>query len=244
MAPGDLKSRGDGVARADAEARGGPEAPGDREPRGGLTALGQLRASHQDRDRVVEVLRVAAGDGRLTPEELDERLEAALTARTYAELAVLTTDLPAPPASPGAPVAMTAAKPKDSVLIDCTSGSARRDGRWVVPRRIEVRVTSGEVRLDFTEAVITQPSLQIDAEVRSGRLKLVTKPGIVVDTDDVAVRSGHVLVQAPWSADVPVTLRIEVSGKVGSGHLTARPPHRTFWQWLMRRPPAWAAARP
>jgi Domain of unknown function (DUF1707) len=250
VAPGHLKSRGDGAARAaqaDAAARGGLEAPGNLgprgslEPRGSLTPLGQLRASHQDRDRVVEVLRVAAGDGRLTPEELDERLEAALTARTYAELAVLTNDLPA---SPGAPVAVTAPSPKDSVRIDCASGRARRDGRWVVPRRIEVRVTSGEVRLDFTEAVITQPSLQIDAEVRSGRLKLVTKPGIVVDTDDVAVRSGHVVVRAPWSADVPVTLRIDVSGKVGSGQLIARPPNRTFWQWLTRRPPAWAAARP
>jgi hypothetical protein len=35
---------------------------------------------------VVELLRVAAGDGRLSPEELDDRLERALTARTYAEL--------------------------------------------------------------------------------------------------------------------------------------------------------------
>jgi hypothetical protein len=248
VASGDLKSRGDGTARADAHARGGLEARGDLaargglEARGGLTALGQLRASHQDRDRVVEVLRVAAGDGRLTPEELDERLEAALTARTYAELTVLTADLPG--LGQFVPADAPAAKPKDSVRIDCTSGSARRDGRWVVPHRIEVRVTNGEVRLDFTEAVITQPSLQIDAEVLSGRLKLVTKPGIVVDTDDVAVRGGHVVVRAPWSDDVPVTLRVDVSGKVGSGHLIARPPTRTFWQWLTRRPPAWAAGRP
>jgi Domain of unknown function (DUF1707) len=42
----------------------------------------QLRASHVDRDAVVEVLRIAAGDGRLTPTELDERLEAALTVKT------------------------------------------------------------------------------------------------------------------------------------------------------------------
>jgi hypothetical protein len=44
----------------------------------------QLRASHEDRDRVVELLRVAAGDGRLTAEELDERLEVALTAAPQA----------------------------------------------------------------------------------------------------------------------------------------------------------------
>ena len=52
-------------------------------------ARSELRASHQDRDRVVEVLRVSAGDGRLTAEELDERLELAMTARTYGELAKL-----------------------------------------------------------------------------------------------------------------------------------------------------------
>ena len=50
---------------------------------------GESRASYEDRDRVVEVLRVSAGDGRLTSDELDERVEAALTARTYNELAAL-----------------------------------------------------------------------------------------------------------------------------------------------------------
>src|ERR1700685_3182988 len=59
----------------------------------------ELRASHADRDQVAELLRVAAGDGRLPAEELDDRLELALTARTYAELAALTVDLPATPGS-------------------------------------------------------------------------------------------------------------------------------------------------
>jgi len=199
---------------------------------------GQLRASHEDRDRVVEILRVAAGDGRLTAEELDQRLEAALSARTYAELAVLTTDLPAA----GSAGAVAAPEPKDMVRIDCGSGHARRDGRWVVPSRMEVRVTSGSVRLDFTEAVITQPTLRIDAEVHSGQLKLVTRPGIVVDADDVGVRSGEVKIREPWAHDVPVTLRIEMAGRVSSGSITARPPRRTFWQWLLRRPRPYQAA--
>ena len=55
---------------------------------------GALRVSHEDRDRVAEALRVAAGDGRLSADELDERLERALTARTYDDLAVLVADLP------------------------------------------------------------------------------------------------------------------------------------------------------
>jgi hypothetical protein len=193
----------------------------------------ELRASHGDRDRVVELLRVAAGDGRLTAEELDERLEVALTARTYGELAALTTDLPA---APGFAAEAPAPKPKDVVHIDCGSGNVRRDGRWIVPQRIEVRVTSGSVKLDFTEAVLSQPRLQIDAEVRSGGLTLVTKPGILVDADDVAIKSGNVKVREPWGDSVPVTLRVDVSGKVRSGHITARPPRRTFWQWLLRRP--------
>jgi hypothetical protein len=91
--------------------------------------------------------------------------------------------------------------------------------------------------------VLSASSLQIDAEVRSGNLKLVTKPGIVVDTDDVAIRSGNVKVKMPWGHDAPVALRIGVSGKVGSGNITARPPRRTFWQWLRREPSRYAIAR-
>ena len=203
----------------------------DSEP-GHEVARSELRASHEDRDRVVELLRVSAGDGRLTADELDERLELAMTARTYGELANLVADLPAAGSAASAP----APQVKDVVRIDCGSGHAKREGRWVVPQRIEARVNSGHVKLDFTQAVITQPLLQIDAEVRSGHIILITKPGIVVDTDDVAVRSGHVKVRAPWGPDVPEVLRIEVSGKVGSGHLVARPRYRTFWQWLTRQP--------
>jgi Domain of unknown function (DUF1707) len=195
-------------------------------------ARSELRASHDDRDRVVEMLRVSAGDGRLSAEELDERLELAMTARTYGELAKLVADLPAA----GSVAAAPALRAKDVGRIDTHSGHAKREGRWVVPQRLEVKVTSGHVLLDFRDAVITEPVLRIDAEVRSGHLTMVTKPGIVVDTDDVAVRSGHVKVRAPWGPDVQELLRIEVSGKVGSGHILARPPHRTFWQWLTRQP--------
>jgi len=198
-----------------------------------VASPGELRASHEDRDRVAELLRVAAGDGRLTAEELDERLEKALTARTYAELAELSRDLPA---APGLAAGVAALRPKDMIRIERTSGWAKREGRWLVPPRIEVRVKSGHITLDFTEAVITQPLLQIDADVGSGMLTLLTKPGIVVDADDVAVSSGGVKVRAPWGPDVPVILRVEVTGSVRSGHLRARPPRRTFWQWLLRHP--------
>ena len=204
---------------------------------GGEVARSELRASHEDRDRVVELLRVSAGDGRLTAEELDERLEQAMTARTYGELARLIADLPAA-GSAASPVP----KVKDVVRIDTRSGHVRRVDRWVVPQRMEVKVTSGHVLLDLTQAVITQPLLKLDIEVRSGHIRVLTRPGIVVDTDDVAIRSGHVRVKAPWDPDVPVQLRIEVTGKVGSGHFIARPKYRNFWQWLTRQPKPYAFA--
>jgi hypothetical protein len=107
---------------------------------------------------------------------------------------------------------------------------------------MEVKVTSGHVTLDFTQAVITEPVLKLDVDVRSGAVKLMTCPGIVVDADEVAIRSGGVKVKTPWDPDVPVRLRIEVTGRVGSGHFVARPRYRTFWQWLTRQPKPYAIA--
>jgi class 3 adenylate cyclase len=199
-----------------------PAVPAANEP-GGPAAL---RASHADRERVVEVLKAAAADGRLTADDLDQRLEAALTARTRADLEPLTADL------------TTAATPKapDLARIECGAGSAKRDGSWLVPRRLEIRVGSGSVRLDFREAVIAVPELRIDAQVSSGSLRLTTRPGIVVDTDDVTVRSGSVRVVPPAGPEVPVELRVKVSGQVGSGSLSARPARRRgWWRALWRR---------
>src|SRR3984957_18586565 len=185
-----------------------------------------LRASHADRDQVVELLRVAAGDGRLSAEELDDRLERALTARTYAELAVLTAALPATagavvaPPGPGA----VSATPKDLVRIDVRGSSVSRDGRWVVPKELDVTVKGGSVTLDFTEAVITQPLLRITADVRGGGLSLITRPGIVVEADDMSVHGSGLTLPDPPGPGVPVLLRVELAGVVRGGGISAGPP--------------------
>ena len=62
--------------------------------------MSELRASDADRERVAERLRTAAGEGRLTPVELEERLEGAFSARTGAELEPLVADLPEAVAAP------------------------------------------------------------------------------------------------------------------------------------------------
>ncbi len=68
---------------------------------------GKMRAADADRDRVVEVLGMAYSEGRLTKDEYDGRLENALSARTYADLDRLVTDLPAARATVVTPVAKT-----------------------------------------------------------------------------------------------------------------------------------------
>src|SRR6188508_243851 len=68
--------------------------PGDLESSNQWGDPSRLRISDADRHRVGEVLREAAGEGRLDIEELEERLEAAYAAKTYGDLVPLTADLP------------------------------------------------------------------------------------------------------------------------------------------------------
>jgi hypothetical protein len=206
-----------------------PPNPSDRD--------GQLRASHTDRDEVVEQLRVAAGDGRLTPEELDDRLETALAARTYAELAALTADLPA--ARQQALVAPQQAR--DLLRFDRRGGNVSQTGHWVVPARIEADIRGGRMKLDLTEAVIAYPTLAIDADVRGGSVILVVKPGIAVGANDLAIAGGSVKFRRGTDRPGPVTLQVDLSGQIKGGNLVVRLPRRTFREWLARKPRPYSA---
>ncbi|MFH8976730.1 DUF1707 domain-containing protein [Streptomyces sp. NPDC017890] len=181
-----------------------------------------LRASHADRDRVVDVLSRAAGDGRLSAEELDERVGAALTARTLGELAALTADLPVMPGE--GPVA----EAKDVVRIEQEGASTRRGDGWVVPRLLEIRSAWGEVTLDLRRAVITHDTLTIDLDMRAGALKLVTRPGIVVDTDSLVASYAEVKTGRAVATEAPVVLRVRVTGEISWGQVVVRSPRRRF----------------
>ena len=81
-------------------------AVGHRYPAAG-SGRGNMRAADADRDRAVEFLKVAYSEGRLSKDEYDGRLESALSARTYADLDQLGTDLPVPRPTMVTPVAGT-----------------------------------------------------------------------------------------------------------------------------------------
>ena len=59
---------------------------------------GHMRASHADREHMIDTLKAAFVQGRLTKDELDQRVGQAFASKTYAELAALSADLPAGPA--------------------------------------------------------------------------------------------------------------------------------------------------
>ena len=74
--------------------------PGDE--RAAATAgRGHLRASHADREQMIDALKAAFVQGPLTKDEFDARVGQTFTSRTYAELATVTADIPAEPAEPG-----------------------------------------------------------------------------------------------------------------------------------------------
>jgi hypothetical protein len=82
--------------------------------------MSALLASDSDRERVTERLRAAAGEGRLTADELEERLERAFGARTQADLEPLTADLP-PAAGAGRPARRRVSRPPDFGPYVCVS---------------------------------------------------------------------------------------------------------------------------
>ncbi len=71
----------------------------DHEP---APTRGDFRAAHADREHAITILKAAFVQGRLTKDELESRVAQAFTAKTYADLAMLTADIPAAPGLPAA----------------------------------------------------------------------------------------------------------------------------------------------
>src|SRR5262245_51845241 len=123
----------------------------------------ELRASDADRERVAEVLRRAAGEGRIELAELDERLAAVYAARTYGELEPITRDLPAigappVPAVPAVPAVRAADVPERFGGAPTSSGGFalmsgfERKGPWVVPRVFRSFAFMGGGQIDLRQA--------------------------------------------------------------------------------------------
>lgn len=96
--------------------------PGDEMSTAGR---GRPRASHADREQVIDTLKAAFVQGLLTKDELDARVGQAFASRTYAELAAVTTDIPAGPA-PAQPLrkpARAQARPPENDAVDSSQNT-------------------------------------------------------------------------------------------------------------------------
>ena len=147
---------------------------------------GLVRVSDAERHEVAELLREAAGEGRLDLEELDERLAAAYAARTRADLVPLVADLPA------AGAAAVPAVPGDgppSRLLAVMGGLSRR-GRWEVPARLEVTVVMGGAELDLREAAFAVTDVTVRVVAVMGGASVVVGPDTDVVVDGTGVMGG------------------------------------------------------
>jgi hypothetical protein len=152
-----------------------------------------MRVSDSDRERAADVLREAAGHGRITMDELDERLELTYAAKTYADLAAVTRDLPGPAQAPSAVQPAMAGRiggtPRSKFSVAIMSG-ARRMGRWVVPRNYVGVAVMGGIELDLREAQFSEPEVTIHAYTLMGGIEITVPEDVDVDVSGFAFMGG------------------------------------------------------
>ena len=120
-----------------------------------------MRVSDEDRHKVADILREAAGEGRIDIEELDERLESTYAAKTYGDLVPITADLPVPRPS-GAPQPQPRPQPAQSSVpatrhdssISIMGGVSRK-GVWEVGPTHSAFAMMAGIDIDLREARFT-----------------------------------------------------------------------------------------
>jgi hypothetical protein len=148
----------------------------------------ELRASNADRERVAEVLRNAAADGRIELDELDERLAVVYAARTYAELEPVTRDLPVA-GSPVGPSDRVGGTPVDRVGLAVLGGFERKGG-WVVPPEFTCFAFWGGGELDLREARFAQREVVIRAFACMGGISIVVPEDVEVVVTGIGIMGG------------------------------------------------------
>jgi hypothetical protein len=158
------------------------------QPTGDELAL-RRRVSDLEREDVADVLRDAAGEGRLSYTELEDRLETLYSAKTYGELIEITADLPNGPTFAGATSAvapinqpgpgMTVHAP----VINAFLSEAKRTGGWLAPQRQEVNAVLGDVTLDYTEAQVPYDEVYIDVKSILADVKIRVPRNAIVHLD-------------------------------------------------------------
>ncbi|MFI5914887.1 hypothetical protein [Dactylosporangium sp. NPDC051541] len=106
----------------------------------------------------------------------------------------------------------------EQMRIDRQFGTVVREGAWLVPPRVEVRLAAANARLDFTAAVPTSTTVDLDVDLGLGsELTLVVPPGVKVIADDLDARQGDYEVRTMPDPNADVHLTVRVSGRLHAG---------------------------
>jgi hypothetical protein len=188
----------------------------------------RMRISDEDRHRVSEVLRRAAGEGRIDMAELDERLEATYQAKTYGDLVPLTADLPtaagqAPSAAPfPQPLPQPDAHPAGYSTSVAVMSTSRRTGAWTVEDGHTAFALMGSVLLDLRDAHVGSREITINASAVMGDVKVVVGAGtqVVVDGFGIMGEFSEQRPKVPFDASVGGPLvRVRGIALMGSVHV-------------------------
>ena len=153
--------------------------------------LPELRASDADRERTADLLRQAAGEGRLTVEELEERLHTTYAARTHRELERLTADLVVrDPAAPGRRMPVRHGEDGVHWLVSIMSGRERK-GRWRVGRRCRVVNVMGGSDLDLNDAELAGEQVELTVFSLMGGSDIRVPEGLNVELSEFAFMGGN-----------------------------------------------------
>ncbi|TQL69824.1 cell wall-active antibiotic response 4TMS protein YvqF [Nocardioides albertanoniae] len=209
-----------------------------------------LRISDADRHEVADILREAAGEGRLEIDELEERLEETYKAKTYADLEPITRDLPgarraptlpvgsAPAGTPGAAVPVVYGQGDQAGNASAILSSVERKGVWMVPEQLSVNAVLGDANIDLREAHYSAREVVINAVSFLGSVKVTVPPNVhvVVEANGILgeVKEPSSKVPEVLTADSPV---VRIRGTAVLGDVTVkrrgpRGPKRTLRQHL------------
>jgi hypothetical protein len=147
-----------------------------------------LRASDADRERTADALRQAAGDGRLTLDELDERLHTAYEARTRAELERLVEDVAV--AAPPHRVPVRRGEGGARWLLAIMSG-VDRTGRWRLAPRCTVLNVMGGSDLDLNEAELSDDRTELRIYSIMGGADVYVPEDMNVEVSELAFMGGN-----------------------------------------------------
>jgi hypothetical protein len=158
--------------------------------------LPELRASDADRERAAETLRRAAGEGRLTMDELDERLNTAYASRTRAELERLVVDVvvPGEERSPAASAQRRLpVRPGDDGArwLVAIMGGCERKGRWRLRDRITSLNIMGGSDLDLNDAELASEHTELTIFSLMGGADVYVPEGLNVEVSDFAFMGGN-----------------------------------------------------